>query len=274
MWSIRRCVVLAASALLTSPVTLASVEGDKQAVAALDTEYQAAVKRNDAATMDRIMHDDFLLILGSGKMFTRDDLLEAAVSGAYTYEQQDEIDGTQVVRVWGDTAVVTALLWVKGMHNGEAFDRQLWFSDTYVRTADGWRYALGQASLPVSGADNRQAARRVVEIRSYNLKPGTRDSLHQLFLEEAYPMLRRAEIDVVAYGPSIHDEDSWFLMRSFESVGDRQKREDAFYGSAEWRDGPRDAILERIESYTTVVIELDAATIDGLRRIHAESHGH
>jgi ketosteroid isomerase-like protein len=274
MWSIRRTVVLAASALLAAPVTLASVESDRQAVAALDREYQAAVKRNDAATMDRIMHDDFILILGSGKTFTRDDLLDAATGGSYTYERQDEIDGTQVVRVWGDTAVVTALLWVKGMHNDEAFDRKLWFSDTYLRTADGWRYALGQASLPVPGTDTRQAAHRVVEIRSYNLKPGTRDSLQQLFLEEAYPMLRRAEIDVVGYGPSIHDKDSWFLMRSFKSVDDRQKKEDAFYGSAEWRDGPRDAILERIVSYTTVVIELDDAMIDGLRKIRPESNAH
>src|SRR3990170_3987452 len=111
MWLIFRAVILGASALLASPMTLASVESDRQAVAALDREYQAAVKRNDAAAMDRIMHDDFVLILGSGKTFTRDDLVEAAVSGAYTYEQQDEIDGTQVVRVWGDTAVVSALLW-------------------------------------------------------------------------------------------------------------------------------------------------------------------
>jgi hypothetical protein len=33
---------------------------DAATVAALDTEYQAAVKRNDAATMDRILADDFV----------------------------------------------------------------------------------------------------------------------------------------------------------------------------------------------------------------------
>ena len=267
MWLIYRAVILAASALLASPMTLASVESDRQAVASLDREYQAAVKRNDAAAMDRILHDDFVLIVGSGITFTRDDLLEAAVSGAYTYEQQDEIDGTQVVRVWGDTAVATALLRVKGTHNGEAFDRKLWFSDTYVRTPDGWRYALGQASSPLAETDSEHATRRVVEIRSYNLKPGTRDRFQQLFLEEAYPMLQSVGMDVVGYGPSLHDENSWFLMRSFESIDKRQKAEDAFYGSAEWRNGPRDAILERIESYTTVVIELEDATIDDLRKI-------
>jgi hypothetical protein len=30
---------------------------------------------------------------------------------------------------------------------GKSFDRKLWFSDTYVRTKAGWRYAFGQASL-------------------------------------------------------------------------------------------------------------------------------
>jgi len=55
-----------------------------------------------------------------------------------------------VVRVWGDTAVVTAKLWLKGKRpNGEAFDYKLWFSDTYVRTPTGWRYAFGQAGAPL-----------------------------------------------------------------------------------------------------------------------------
>jgi hypothetical protein len=54
-----------------------------------------------------------------------------------------------VVRVWGDTAVVTARLWLKGMSGDQPFERRLWFSDTYVRTASGWRYAFGQASLPL-----------------------------------------------------------------------------------------------------------------------------
>jgi hypothetical protein len=32
--------------------------------------------------------------------------------------------------------------------DGSAIDVRLWFSDTYVRTPDGWRYAFGQASRP------------------------------------------------------------------------------------------------------------------------------
>jgi hypothetical protein len=37
-------------------------------IAALDTEYQAAVKNNDAVTMDRILADDFILVTGRGKI--------------------------------------------------------------------------------------------------------------------------------------------------------------------------------------------------------------
>jgi hypothetical protein len=56
--------------------------------------------------------------------------------------------------VWGDGAVITAKLWEKGTENGKPFDYTLWFTDTYVRTATGWRYVFGQSSLPLPQAPN------------------------------------------------------------------------------------------------------------------------
>lgn len=106
-----------------------------------------------------------------------------------------------------------------------------------------------------------------LEIRSYNLKPGTREEFHRLFLQEAFPMLQRWNVDVVAYGPSIHDQDSYFLMRRFDTLSGREESENAFYGSDGWKRGPREAIIALIENYTEIVLELDKATIDGLRRI-------
>jgi uncharacterized protein (TIGR02246 family) len=120
-------------------------KADAAAVAALDTEYQAAVKANDADTMARILDDDFVLVTGKGTTYGKDDLLKAARDRDTTYEHQE--DSQQTVRVFGDTAVVTALIWIKGDRQGQPFDYKLWFSDTYVRRPDGWRYALGQASL-------------------------------------------------------------------------------------------------------------------------------
>ena len=114
-------------------------------ITALDTEYQAAVKANDAATMDRILTEDFILVTGRGKVYNKTDLINAAKNEDALYEYQD--DSQQTVRVWGDTAVITALLYQKGTYKGEHFEDHLWFSDIYIRTADGWKYAFGQASL-------------------------------------------------------------------------------------------------------------------------------
>ncbi len=138
-----------AVAMLTAPSVGAvqSPEEDRQIVAALDVEFQAAVKHNDFETMDRILHPDFVLALGDGTMITREALL--ARERHITYEQQDEEPGTQIVRVYGDTAVVTAKIWLKGVGPRGPFDRKLWFTDTYVRTATGWSYAYAQASLPL-----------------------------------------------------------------------------------------------------------------------------
>lgn len=143
-----RGVAVALGALLMSATAHASPDEDRAAVAALDTEYQAAVERNDADTMARILHPDMILVVGRGAVFTREDLLRSARDEEFVYEHQVEDEGTQTVRLYGDdTAIVTALLWLKGTGPQGPFDRRLWFSDTYVRTPEGWRYAFGQASL-------------------------------------------------------------------------------------------------------------------------------
>jgi len=140
---------LALGILVAVAVNAANVpiHDDQKTVAELDTQYQAAVKKNYAATMDRLLADDFVLVTGSGKAYTKADLLNDARSGHVVYEHQE--DTAQTVRVWGDTAVVTAKLWEKGTDNGKPFDYTVWFSDTYVRTPTGWRYVFGQSSLPL-----------------------------------------------------------------------------------------------------------------------------
>lgn len=142
---------IAVLAMTLSPgIAGASEETDRQEVARIDLEYQAAVKRNDAEAMGRILDDRFVLVLGNGSTYTRKDLLDWARTATIVYEKQDEEPHTQTVRVFGDTAVVTALLWLKGTRQGKPVDQRLWFSDTYVRTEAGWKYVFGQASLPLA----------------------------------------------------------------------------------------------------------------------------
>jgi hypothetical protein len=105
-----------------------------------------------------------------------------------------------------------------------------------------------------------------IEIRTLTLKPGTRDKFHQLYINEALPRLQRWKFDVVAHGPSLHDENTYYVIRSYESLAARDRMEDSYYASDDWRKGPREAMLALIESYVDAVFESDDVTIQGLRR--------
>lgn len=132
---------------LTVGVAHAGPVEDIRAVAALDTAYQAAVERNDADAMAAILHDDMILVLGNGSVHTREELLNSARTRRILYQHQVEDEGTQTVRLYGEnTAIVTARLYIKATRANEPLEFRLWFTDTYVRTPEGWRYAFGQAS--------------------------------------------------------------------------------------------------------------------------------
>jgi len=107
---------------------------------------------------------------------------------------------------------------------------------------------------------------RLLEIRSYELKPGSRDEYDRLFREEASPLLLKHGIDVVAHGSSVGDPNGYFLMRAFDDLADRQSREKAFYSSREWREGPREPVVSRIVVYTDAVVELEDDVVEMVRR--------
>lgn len=79
-------------------------------------------------------------------------------------------------------------------------------------------------------------------------------------------MLRRRDVDVVAFGASAGGEDMYYLIRAYPSLEARQASEDGFYGSAEWRQGPRESILVLIDTYSSIVLEVSDAAVQGFRR--------
>jgi ketosteroid isomerase-like protein len=135
--------------LFTATTIQASDSEDRQLLADLDTRYQKAVEQNDAKTMAEILADDFVLVEGDGKRSTKADLVNDAKSGKTHYIRQDDRDRT--VAVYGDTGIVTAKLRAKGIEDGVKVDYSQWFTDVYVRTPTGWRYAYAQASLSLPG---------------------------------------------------------------------------------------------------------------------------
>ena len=108
----------------------------------------------------------------------------------------------------------------------------------------------------------------ILEIRTYRLKPGTRDEFVRLMRDESGPLLAAAGIRVVALGASLAAEDGHeeaYLIRAFDSLSRRDAQEEAFYGSDVWRLGPREAVVSRIESYHTIVIEASTEMVAALQ---------
>lgn len=109
----------------------------------------------------------------------------------------------------------------------------------------------------------------VIEIRTYRLRPGTLADYHRVVTDQVMPLLAEFGVRVVRYGPSEQGEDGvtdYVLIRAFESHAERDAQEERFYGSAQWRDGPREAIMSRIESYHTVVLTAAASAAEALRQ--------
>ena len=137
---------------MSAGIARASTEDDRRAVAALDTEFQAAVKHHDAATIDRIQHPGMVLVLGDGRVFTKADHLQARDEKKIQLRDPGRGGGNAVsarARRHGRRHRAARL---KGTNDGAPFDRRLWFSDTYVRTREGWKYFFGQASLALPDA--------------------------------------------------------------------------------------------------------------------------
>ena len=110
----------------------------------------------------------------------------------------------------------------------------------------------------------------IIDILILNLKPGARSDFDNLYRELALPMLQRWKTDVIAYGPSLGEEDTYLVVRRYKDLAERKQSQDAYYGSDDWKEGPREKIMALVESYTTVVVPANDRLVVGFKLVNAE----
>jgi hypothetical protein len=103
------------------------------------------------------------------------------------------------------------------------------------------------------------ASQEVFEILTLDIKPGRRDEFHNVYVTQSVPLLKKWNFNLVAYGPSLHDANSYYVLRRFKDLEEREKSEDAFYGSDDWKSGPRDAIMGLVEHFAYAVISAETS---------------
>lgn len=83
-------------------------------------------------------------------------------------------------------------------------------------------------------------------------------------MQNALPMVR-ASVDVVAFGSTDHEGQTYFLIRAYSSQADLKLKQDVFYSSLAWRDGPREPLVQCIDTYLNTIVEMSEQSVDELR---------
>lgn len=109
---------------------------------------------------------------------------------------------------------------------------------------------------------------RLMEIRTYRLKPGTLADFHHAMQTKAVPMLKAKGMDVVAYGRSDHEEETYYLVRSYASREALEQAQNRFYGSDDWRQGPRSDLVDRIETYVNTLMWISEPALASMRELN------
>ena len=104
--------------------------------------FTDAIARNDLKAIERFVTDDWIIINADGGTIDRQRFLEVIKSGALTHNSMESDD--MRVRVYGDSAVVTAVTRSKGTFMGQQFSTHERSTDVFVKLNGQWRCVLTQ----------------------------------------------------------------------------------------------------------------------------------
>jgi len=113
----------------------------------VDMERQAkeATLHRDAEFTQRTLADDYVAITPLGQVTTKQEAISVRKSGQLRYEAMNVSD--MVVRIYGDTAVVTARADVKGHQLGEDFSGPYRYTRVWVRRSGRWQTVSYHATV-------------------------------------------------------------------------------------------------------------------------------
>jgi len=111
----------------------------------IEREAKEASLRRDPEFPQKMLADDYVAISPLGQITTKKEAISARKSGQLRYDTIDISD--IVVRLYGDTAIVTARADVKGHQLGEDFSGPYRYTRVWVRKAGHWQAVSYQATV-------------------------------------------------------------------------------------------------------------------------------
>jgi ketosteroid isomerase-like protein len=106
----------------------------------LEKKFAEAIVKNDADAIASFVADDWIIIDPGGSIIDKSRFLGVIESGALTHEAMESRD--ICVRVYGDSAVITALTRSRGKFMGEPFSSLERATDVFVKQGGRWQCVL------------------------------------------------------------------------------------------------------------------------------------
>ena len=106
----------------------------------LENAFAEAIVNNDLESIKRLVADDWIIIDPNGEIVDRTRFFEVIKSGVLTHDMMESKDSR--VRVYGDSAVVTAVTRTKGKFMGHDFSTQERATDVFVKRDGRWQCVL------------------------------------------------------------------------------------------------------------------------------------
>jgi ketosteroid isomerase-like protein len=110
----------------------------------IEKSFLQAIVANDAEAIGRFLADEWIVIDSDGGIIDKTRFLDVIKSGALTHELMESTDTR--VRVYGDTAIITAMATSKGKYTGQAFTTHERTTDVLVKINGRWQYVHTQLS--------------------------------------------------------------------------------------------------------------------------------
>ena len=106
----------------------------------LERAFADAIIKNDLESIGRIVADDWIIVDPNGEIVDRTRFFEVIKSGALTHDIMESEDFR--VRVYGESAVVTAITSTKGNFMGQEFSTRERATDAFVKRDGRWQCVL------------------------------------------------------------------------------------------------------------------------------------
>ncbi len=137
-------LVVSAGLLAPAVAQTASEDGVGADIQKLEKQWVAAATKQDIGPLQSLLAEDYTLTNPVGQVVPKAIFVAKIKDGSFKIESLEY--GQIKVRTYGDAAVVTGRIALRGAWEGTDVSGEYAFTDTFIKQAGKWRQAAGQVT--------------------------------------------------------------------------------------------------------------------------------